>query len=233
MAQVLAVPGHVRHGFSYVGQFNHDFGRITGIAASIKGNILLCDYDNKNMTLVDPLGNYLKKLDLDSEPYDVAITSQNIGYITQPNSRSVDLTRLSYTGYIIGLCLVKFHAVNEKSSFSCIGGQNYIMYHETTRGYTKKIDNIATLDTPTDICSDDNGHIYVSGQGSNNIHRLERYLHKEPWETSGKTAWKLLDIPLDLSHGVKEPVALCFNHEFSKLYIVNKWGKSVLVFEVI
>ncbi|VDI21526.1 Hypothetical predicted protein [Mytilus galloprovincialis] len=294
MAQVLAVPGHVRHGFSYVGQFNHDFGRITGIAASIKGNILLCDYDNKNMTLVDPLGNYLKKLDLDSEPYEVAITSQNIGYITQPNSRSVlqidpdrmmvllkstckklrstvfcvsaiqntgrdfsdkasgflgvkecdgtshaiavkhdkfDLTRLSYTGYIIGLCFVKFHAVNEKSSFSCIGGQNYIMYHE--RGYTKKIDNIATLDTPTDICSDDNGHIYVSGQGSNNIHRLERYLHKEPWETSGKTAWKLLDIPLDLSHGVKEPVALCFNHEYSKLYIVNEWGKSVLVFEVI
>ncbi|CAG2212343.1 unnamed protein product [Mytilus edulis] len=268
MAQVLAVPGHVRHGFSYVGQFNHDFGRITGIAASIKGNILLCDYDNKNMTLVDPLGNYLKKLDLDSEPYDVAITSQATQDISAPTKLQIaiqntgrdfsdkasgflgvkecdgtshavavkhdkfDLTRLSYTGFIIGLCLVKFHAVNEKSSFSCIGGQNYIMYHET-RGYTKKIDNIATLDTPTDICSDDNWAIYVSGQGSNNIHRLERYLHKEPWETSGKTAWKLLIIPLDLSHGVKEPVALCFNHEFSKLYIVNKWGKSVLVFEVI
>lgn len=89
MAQVLAEPGHVRHGFSYVGQFNHDFGRITGIAASIKGNILLCVYDKKNMILVDSLGNYLKQLDLDNEPYDVAITNQNIGYITQPNSKSV------------------------------------------------------------------------------------------------------------------------------------------------
>ncbi|CAG2216045.1 unnamed protein product [Mytilus edulis] len=89
MAQVLAVPGHVRHGFSYVGQFNHDFGRITGIAATIKGNILLCDYDKKNLILVDPLGNYLKKLNVHSEPYDIAITSQNIGYITQPKSRSV------------------------------------------------------------------------------------------------------------------------------------------------
>ncbi|VDI65795.1 Hypothetical predicted protein [Mytilus galloprovincialis] len=87
--QVLAVPGHVRHGFSYVGQFDHNFGRITGIAASIKGNILLCDYNKKNIILVDPLRNYLKKLDLDSEPYDVAITSQNFGYITQPNSKSV------------------------------------------------------------------------------------------------------------------------------------------------
>ncbi|VDI34090.1 Hypothetical predicted protein [Mytilus galloprovincialis] len=89
MAQVLATPGDVRHGFSYIGQFNHDFGRITGIAATIKGNILLCDYDEKNLILVDPLGNYLKKLNLDSEPYDIAITSQNIGYITQPKSRSV------------------------------------------------------------------------------------------------------------------------------------------------
>lgn len=89
MAQVLAVPGDVRHSFSYVGKFKHDFGRITGIAATSKGNILLCDYDEKIMILVDALGNYITKLKVDSEPYDVAITSQNIGYITQPKSRSV------------------------------------------------------------------------------------------------------------------------------------------------
>ncbi|VDI80259.1 Hypothetical predicted protein [Mytilus galloprovincialis] len=89
MAQVLAKPGDVRHGFSYIVQFNHDFGRITGIAATIKGNILLCDYDKKNLILVDSFGSYLKKLEIDSEPYDIAVTSQNIGYITLPNSRSV------------------------------------------------------------------------------------------------------------------------------------------------
>ncbi|CAG2230940.1 unnamed protein product [Mytilus edulis] len=89
MAQVLAVPGDVRHGFSYNRSFNHDFGRITGIAATAKGNILLCDHNNKNLILVDALGNYLTKLSVDSEPYDVAITCQNIGYITQPYSRSV------------------------------------------------------------------------------------------------------------------------------------------------
>lgn len=89
MAKVFAVLGDVRHGFSYVGQFNHDFGRITGISATIKGNILLCPYVKKNLVLVDPLGNYLNKLNVDSEPYDIAITSQNIGYSTQPKSRSV------------------------------------------------------------------------------------------------------------------------------------------------
>ncbi|XP_071141763.1 uncharacterized protein [Mytilus edulis] len=293
MAQVLAVPGHVRHGFSYICQFNHDFGRITGIAATMKGNVLLCDYDKKNLILVDPLGNYLKKLNVDSEPYDVAITSLNIGYITQPKSRSVIqidpdrmvelfqatcnnisttvfcvsavpsterdfsgkvscflgvkehgmsyaigisndqifLTHLSHTGYTLGSCFIKFHTINEDSFLSCIGGQNYIMYNQRQR-QPKKIDNIATMDTPTDICSDDYGHIYISGQESNNIHRLEMYIQKAPWQQD-TTVWKVLDIPLDLSNGIKEPVALCFNKDYSKLYIVNEWGKSVLVFDVI
>ncbi|XP_052086102.1 uncharacterized protein LOC127723495 [Mytilus californianus] len=301
MAQVLAVPGDVRHGFSYIGQFNHDFGRITGIAGTIKGNILLCDHDKKNLILVDPHGSYLKKLDLDSEPYDVAITSQNIGYITQTNSRSVlqidpdrmivllkatsnelsttvscvsavpntgrdysdkdpcffgvnihglmyavsvnyeqiNLTNISKNGRIIGTRVVKFHTVNKDSCLFCTGGQNYITYNGNWNG-SNKIYNIATLDTPTAICSDDNGHIYVSGQGSNNIHRLICESKKTKIKNSRglemyrlEQDYKVLDIPLDSQHGIKEPVALCFNKDNSKLYIVNEWGKSILVFDVI
>lgn len=89
MAQVLAVPGEVRHGFSFNCSFNHDFSRITGIAATAKGNILLCDFDKKNLILVASLGSYLNKINVDSEPYDVAITGENVGYITQPSTRSV------------------------------------------------------------------------------------------------------------------------------------------------
>ncbi|CAC5390162.1 unnamed protein product [Mytilus coruscus] len=294
MAQVLAVPGDVRHGFSYIGQFNHDFGRITGIAATIKGNILLCDYVKKNLILVDHLGIVLRKLDVDSEPYDLAITSQNIGYITQPNSRTilqidpdrmmilfkVTCNELSTTVFCvsavpntgrnlsgnvscflgvkihgfsygvpvnhdqicitdvpkndrkIGSCVVRFHTVNEHSCLSCIGGQNYITFNETW-GYPIKTCNIATMDTPTDICSDDYGHIYVSGQGSNNIHRLTDAMEKMRKIFYREQDYKVLDIPLDSHHGIKEPVALCFNQDYSKLYIVNEWGKSVLIFDVI
>ncbi|CAC5396531.1 unnamed protein product [Mytilus coruscus] len=305
MAQVLAVPGHVRHGFSYISQFNHDFGRITGIAATIKGNILLCDYDKKNLILVDPLGNYLKKLDVDSEPYDVAITSQNIGFITQPNSRTVlqidpdrmvllfkatcnelnttvfcvsafpytergflgkvpcylgvnndgcmyagsvnyeqissSITDISENGCKIGSPDVKFHTVNN-TFLSCIGGENYLKYYDIGRHQQGNISIIATMDTPTDICSDDYGHIYISGQGSNNIHRLEDALTESKKTNRNRahyrhnrteTDWKVLDIPLSSSHGIKEPVALCFNLDYSKLYAVNEWGKSVLIFDVI
>ncbi|CAC5418041.1 unnamed protein product [Mytilus coruscus] len=144
------------------------------------------------------------------------------------------LTDLRQNGQTLDSCVVKFHTVNEKSFLSCIGGQSYIIHSET---YPRKIDNIATMDTPTVICSDDIGHIYVSGQGSNDIHRLEGYIQESLMEP--ETVWKVFDISLDTQHGInmiKDPVALCFNmfnEDYSKLYIVNEWGKSVLVFDVI
>ncbi|CAC5388266.1 unnamed protein product [Mytilus coruscus] len=278
MAQVLAVPGDVRHGFSYNISFNRDFGRITGIAASSKGNIVLCDHNNKNLILVDNIGNCLTELNVDSEPYDVAITRQNIGYITQPNTRSVlqidpdrmvvlskhtcnmlnttvicasafgnacylgvnihgqsyihhftSLSTIGETVYTagqqnnIGSGVVKTHTIDGQTYFSCIGGQNFIMVRKQGTLYLNSVlenmSSIATIDTPTDICSDDNGHLYVSGQGSNNIHRLTQ-------------DGKVLDIPLHSQHGIKQPVAVCFDQNYTKLYIVNEWGKSVLVFDV-
>lgn len=89
MVQVLAVSGDVRNGFAFNTSFHYDFGRITGKAASTMGNMLLCDYDNKKLILVDHPGKHLNKLSVESEPFDVSITSQNIGYITQPHIRSV------------------------------------------------------------------------------------------------------------------------------------------------
>ncbi|VDI76356.1 Hypothetical predicted protein [Mytilus galloprovincialis] len=276
MAQVLAVPGEVRHGFSFNCSFNHDFGRITGIAATAKGNVLLCDFDKKNLILVDPLGNYLKNINVDSEPYDVAITGENVGYITQPFTRSVlqidpdrmiivlktsinDLgaTVMCSTAFSTSLCflcfnlegqsyvyhavnnaisfpnlsghwsigphIIKCHAVDEGTCFSCHIGHNYITESKMTGHiFMRRQQNIsiATIDTPTDICSDDNGHIYVSGQGSNNIHRLTKER-------------KVIDIPLHSQHGITQPVTISFNQTYTKLYIVNEWGKSVLVFDVI
>ncbi|VDI79285.1 Hypothetical predicted protein [Mytilus galloprovincialis] len=245
------------------------------------------------MILVDHLGNYLNKLDVDSEPYDVSVTNQNISYVTQPNSRTVlqidpdrmvllskvtcnDLhstvtcvsavpnTGREYSGKIpcflgvnkngmllraavhfdsiltevpgsygvIGSRVVKFHAFDEDSYLSIIGGQNYIKYDEKY-GYSSKNVHIATIDTPTDICSNDNGHIYVSGQGSNTIHRLVKELPDKMITPILDQNLKVLDIPLGSRHGIKEPVAMCFNYDYSKLYIVNDWGKKVLVFDVI
>ncbi|CAC5394566.1 unnamed protein product [Mytilus coruscus] len=86
------------------------------------------------------------------------------------------------------------------------------------------------MDTPTEICSVDYGHIYVSGQGSDNIHRLifeskttkiECVLRSSMDKVERSTMdeveqdYKVLDIPLDSRHGIKEPVALCFNQDYN------------------
>ncbi|VDI05344.1 Hypothetical predicted protein [Mytilus galloprovincialis] len=113
----------------------------------------------------------------------------------------------------IGSRVVKFHAFDEDSYLSIIGGQNYIKYDEKY-GYSSKIVHIATIDTPTDICSDDNGHIYVSGQGSNTTHRLEKELPDKMITPRFNQNLKVLDIPLDSRHGIKEPIAMCFNSDY-------------------
>ncbi|CAC5396532.1 unnamed protein product [Mytilus coruscus] len=176
---------------------------------------------------------------------------QNIGYITQPNSRTIlqiDPDRMvllskatcnELNTTVLCVSAVSNTGRDYSGKISCFlgvnknGGQNYIKYDEKY-GYQSKNVHIAIIDTPTDICSDDYGHIYVSGQGSNNIHRLVKELPNTRITTRFEQNLKVLDIPLNTNHGIKESVALCFNQDcYSKLYIVKEWGKSVLVFDVI
>ena len=131
---------------------------------------------------------------------------------------------------------IKLHTVQTSETnikhYSCVSGQNhftistpgikrYDMYEEDM----VEVNEIANVEFPTlrvtsDIRSDDYGDIYVSGQYSNNVHRLTE-------------DGKMIDIPLSSQHGIKYPVAMCLNRNYTKLYIANEWGKSVMVFNVI
>jgi hypothetical protein len=82
MAQVLAVPGDRCHGFDLKSSFSHDFGRITGIAVTNENKVLLCDYIKNQLLLFDEEGNYLSYLPLTGRPWDVAISNQNIAFVT-------------------------------------------------------------------------------------------------------------------------------------------------------
>jgi hypothetical protein len=125
---------------------------------------------------------------------------------------------------------IKSHTVGTNlKHYSCVSGQNHFAistlvktFHTIAVYSIRKIENVEfpTLRVPSDICSDDNGHIYVSGQYSHNVHRLTE-------------DDKIIDIPLSSKHGIKYPVAMCFNRNYTKLYIVNEWGRSVMVFNVI
>ena len=118
---------------------------------------------------------------------------------------------------------IKLHTVGSSEAnrkyYSCVSGQNNFAV-SALDDRNNAIVEFPTLRVPSDICSDDYGHIYVSGQYSHNVHRLTE-------------DDKIIDIPLSSQHGIKYPVAMCFNTTYAKLYIANEWGKSVMVFNVI
>jgi hypothetical protein len=67
------------------------------------------------------------------------------------------------------------------------------------------------------LAVDQQGHAYISGLHSHDIHRLS------PDGT-------FRDIVLSKHDGVDRPVGITFNNDFTKLFIINREGESVLVY---
>ena len=110
----------------------------------------------------------------------------------------------------------KLHTVGSSETnlkhYSCVSAQTHFAISTPGKwggGGVRDIWNVKfpNLRGPSDICSDDYGHIHVSGQYSHNIHRLTE-------------DGKIIDIPLSSKHGIQYPVAMCFNRNYTKLYIV-------------
>jgi hypothetical protein len=64
---------------------------------------------------------------------------------------------------------------------------------------------------------DQQGHVYISGRDSDDIHRLS-------------TDGTFRDIVLSKHDGVDRPRSITFNNDFTKLFIINDGGESVLVY---
>ena len=67
------------------------------------------------------------------------------------------------------------------------------------------------------LAVDQQGHVYTSGRFSHDIHRLS------PDGT-------LRDIVLSEHDGIDGPLGITFNNDFTKLFIINGGGKTVLVY---
>ncbi|XP_063448035.1 transcription intermediary factor 1-alpha-like [Mytilus trossulus] len=75
-----------------------------------------------------------------------------------------------------------------------------------------------TLKSPDGITTDGNGNVYVVGRKSNNVHRL----------TPNGTESEVI---LTAEDGIKDPIAICFSHDYKSLYLSNESGKSVWIFD--
>jgi hypothetical protein len=94
--------------------------------------------------------------------------------------------------------------LRQKERLCCINLDGHVIYRYDISG------NLG-------LAVDQQGHVYISGRDSDDIHRLS------PDGT-------LPDIVLSEHGGVDGPRGITFNNDFTKLFIINRSGKTVLVY---
>ena len=93
--------------------------------------------------------------------------------------------------------------LRQNNRLCCINLDGHVIYTYDISGYHG-------------LAVDQQGHVYISGRDSHNIHRLS------PDGT-------FRDIVLSKHDGVDRPRSITFNNDFTKLFIINR-GESVLVY---
>jgi hypothetical protein len=94
--------------------------------------------------------------------------------------------------------------LREDGRLCCINLDGHVIYRYDISGYRG-------------LAVDQQGHVYISGYDSDEIHRLS------PDGT-------FRDIVLSKHDGVHRPLGIAFNNDFTKLFIINREGKTVLVY---
>ena len=94
--------------------------------------------------------------------------------------------------------------LRQKASLCCINLDGHVIYRYNISGRRG-------------LAVDQQGHVYISESNSQDIHRLS------PDGT-------LRDIVLSKHDGVDKPVGITFNNDFTKLFIINRSGRTVLVY---
>jgi hypothetical protein len=94
--------------------------------------------------------------------------------------------------------------LRQKGRLCCINLDGHVIYRYDISGYEG-------------LAVDQQGRVYISGRDSHDIHRLS------PDGT-------FRDIVLSKHDGVDGPRSITFNNDFTKLFIINNGGKTVLVY---
>ena len=94
--------------------------------------------------------------------------------------------------------------LRQSGRLCCINLDGHVIYIYDISGYRG-------------LAVDQQGHVYICRRDSHDIHRLS------PDRT-------LRDIVLSEHDGLDKPVSITFNNDFTKLFIINRYGKTVLFY---
>ena len=229
---------------------------ITDMAVTSDNKLLLCNYSDKKVYIYKDYKTYEDEISLTSSPYCITVVPcTDKAVVTLPLERSIQFinttnnttdNKINIGEYCHGVTAVKDNiyigGINKVIILNIDGslvrkiattnsGLNYsLLYNERNdqlllrqmgRLCCINLDGhvIYRYDISGDLglAVDQQGHVYISGRDSHDIHRLS------PDGT-------FRDIVLSKHDGVDGPRNITFNNDFTKLFIINNRGKTVLVY---
>jgi hypothetical protein len=229
---------------------------LTGMAVTSDNKLLLCNYySDKKVYIYKDYKTYEDEISLTSKPYCITVVPcTDKAVVTLPDEESIQFintTNNTKDNKInIGEWCYSVTAVKDKIY---IGGRDKVIILNidgslvreiATHGdnnnllYNERNDQLLLRQKDGRLCCinldghviyrydisgdcglavDQQGHVYICGLHSDDIHRLS------PDGT-------FRDIVLSKHDGVDKPRSITFNNDFTKLFIINNGGKTVLVY---
>ena len=239
---------NVKHGEQYI---------LTDMAVTSDNKLLLCNYksSHKKVYIYKDYKTYEDEISFTSEPRCITVVPcTHKAVVTLPVERSIQFVNTTnntkdnkiYIGeWCVGVTAVKDKIyiggddkvliLNTDGSrvreITTDGGVNYnLLYNERNNQLLLRQSRILccinldghviyryNISGYLGLAVDQQDHVYISDLRSNDIHRLS------PDGTFS-------DIVLSKHDGVVRPQGITFNNDFTKLFIINREGKTVLVY---
>lgn len=235
---------------------------IKGMVFTSKNSLLLCDLVSSSVLVWEEVGNTLSLISTVFTPWDIAcipnqttaiVTSEDEDYIQFIDTdKKLMLLKIKIEGisgsgidisddYILVSSNKTIHVLNHEGStlrtVNIEGVTNIIrhqLFHKGRIWISEYDSNVVyctnmegkvifpytsdCLLNPFHLRKDDQGYVYILGNGTDNIHIVSQ---------TGKTVNVILD-----EDGLNSAVSFCFNRDFTKLFVSNRSGMSVLQYEV-
>ena len=227
---------------------------LTDMAVTSDNKLLLCNYSDEKVDIYKDYKTYEDEISLTSEPWCITVVPcTDKAVVTLPEEESIQFinttnntkdNKIKIGEWCEGVTAVKDNIyigghnkviiLNIDGSFvrkiATRGVNNNLLYNERNDQLLLRQDGrlccinldghvIYTYDISgyEGLAVDQQGHVYISGRDSHDIHRLS------PDGT-------FRDIVLSKHDGVDGPRSITFNNDFTKLFIINNGGKTVLVY---
>jgi hypothetical protein len=228
---------------------------LTDMAVTSDNKLLLCNYPSSHVYIYKDYKTYEDEISFTSVPYCITVVPcTDKAVVTLPCEKSIQFintTKNTKDNKIeIGELCWGVTAVKDKI---CIGGNSKVLILNTDGSrvreittdsgnnnnllYNERNDQLLIRQSDRLCCInldghviyrydisvnlglavDQQGHVYICGGDSNDIHRLS------PDGT-------FRDIVLSKHDGVDGPWGIAFNNDFTKLFIISRSGKTVLVY---